>query len=87
MQAFYQMLASSSWTRETGVFVVPRYSGGANPGDNFAGQGEYWLQTVEQTLLQLEFGGADITTSPGTFEIIYDALAIAGNLSADLEGA
>jgi hypothetical protein len=45
------------------------------------------LQTVEQTLLQLEFAGADITTSPGTFEIIYDALAIAGDLAPELEGA
>jgi hypothetical protein len=87
MQAFYQMLAAGSWTRETGVFVVPRYSGASNPGDNFAGQGEYWLQTVEQTLLQLEFNGADVTTPPGSFEIIYDALAVAGTLTPELEGA
>lgn len=87
MNAFYQALALGVWTRETGVYVVPRYSGGPSPGDNYAGQGEYWLQTVEQTLLQLEFGGADITTSPGTFEIVYDALAIAGELAPDLEGA
>lgn len=87
MNAFYQALALGTWTRETGVFVVPRYSGPANAGDNFSGQGEYWLQTVEQTLLQLEFGGGDVTTSPGTFEIIYDALAIAGDLSPELEGA
>jgi hypothetical protein len=87
MNAFYQMIAAGLWVRETGVFVVPRYSGPANSGDNFSGQGEYWLQTVEQTLLQLEFGGADITTPPGTFEIIYDALAIAGTLSPDLEGS
>ena len=87
MQAFYQMLAAGSWTRETGVFVIPRFSGASNPGDNFAGQGEYWLQTVEQTLLQLEFNGADVTTSPGTFEIIYDALAVAGSLAPELEGA
>lgn len=87
MMAFYQALALGTWTRETGVYVVPRYSGAASPGDNYAGQGEYWLQTVEQTLLQLEFGGADVTTPPGTFEIIYDALAIAGELAPDLEGA
>lgn len=87
MCAFYQALALGTWTRETGVYVVPRYSGGPSPGDNYAGQGEYWLQTVEQTLIQLEFGGADVTTSPGTFEIIYDALAIAGELAPDLEGA
>ena len=87
MNAFYIQLASGVWTRETGVFVVPRYSGPPASGDALGGQGEYWLQTVEQTLLQMEFGGGDITTSPGTFEIIYDALAIAGELAPDLEGA
>lgn len=87
MNAFYQALALGTWVRETGVFVVPRYGGPPNAGDNFSGQGEYWLQTVEQTLLQLEFGGADVTTPPGTFEIIYDALAIAGELTPELEGA
>ncbi len=87
MNAFYYQLGNAVWVREAGVFVVPRFSGGASAGDPTAGQGEYWLQTVEQTLLQLEFGGADITTSPGTFEIIYDALAIAGELAPDLEGA
>ena len=87
MNSFYQALALGTWVRETGVYVVPRYGGPANAGDQFGGQGEYWLQTVEQTLLQLEFGGADITTSPGTFEIVYDALAIAGDLAPELEGA
>lgn len=87
MQAFYGNLGSNVWTRETGVFVVPRFAGAALPGSMSDGQGEYWLQTIEQTLLQLEFGGGDITTSPGTLEIIYDALAIAGTLAPDLEGA
>lgn len=87
MAAFYPFLGAGTWTRETGVFVVPRYAGAVSSGSQIDGQGEYWLQTVEQTLLQLEFGGADVTTSPGTFEIIYDALAIAGDLSPDLEGA
>jgi len=87
MNSFYPMLALGTWVRETGVFVVPRFSGPTSAADNTSGQGEYWLQTVEQTLLQLEFGGADITTPPGSFEVIYDALAIAGELSPDLEGA
>jgi hypothetical protein len=87
MQAFYPLLAATSWTREAGVFVIPRYSGPSSAGDNTSGQGEYWLQTVEQTLLQLEFGGGDVTTPPGSFEIIYDALAIAGELSPELEGS
>lgn len=87
MNAFYTSLQGGTSVRETGVFVVPRFAGAPTSGDEGAGQGEYWLQTIEQTLLQLEFGGADITTSPGTMEIIYDALAIAGTLAPELEGA
>lgn len=87
MNAFYPLLGNGVVVRETGVFIVPRYAGPTAAGDQMGGQGEYWLQTVEQTLLQLEFAGADISTSPGTFEIIYDALAIAGELMPDLEGA
>jgi hypothetical protein len=86
MQAFYLLLGPGTWVRDTGVYVVPRYAGLASSGDAAAGQGEYWLQTVEQTLLQLEFGGADVTTPPGTLEIIYDALAIAGDIPPELEG-
>lgn len=85
MTSFYTMLSSATSTREAGVFVVPRFAGPVTADENGA-QGEYWLQTVEQTLLQLEFGGGDITTAPGTIEIIYDALAIAGELAPDLEG-
>lgn len=86
MQSFYLLLGAGTWTRETGVYVIPRFSGHPSGGDPAAGQGEYWLQTVEQTLLQMEFGGADITTSPGSIEIIYDALAIAGEVPPELEG-
>lgn len=87
MQAFYLLLGSGTWSRETGVYVIPRFAGHASAGDAYSGQGEYWLQTVEQTLLQMEFGGADVTTAPGTLEIIYDALAIAGEVPPELEGA
>jgi hypothetical protein len=87
MSSFYPNLANGTWVRETGVFVVPRFSGPPSAADSDAGQGEYWLQTVEQTLLQLELGGSDITTSPGSFEMVYDTLAIAGELAPDLEGA
>lgn len=78
MQDFYDLLGAGTWTRETGVYVVPRYRLGQ--------EGDYWLQTVEQTLLQMEFSGADVTTSPGTLEIIYDVLAIAGNVPDRMEG-
>lgn len=78
MAAFYDFLGNGIWTRETGVYVIPRFRLGQ--------EGDYWLQTVEQTLLQLEFAGADVTTSPGTLEIIYDVLAIAGAVPDRLEG-
>lgn len=87
MNAFYLLLGSGVWTREAGVFVIPRFSGPADAGDPAAGQGEYWLQTVEQTLMQIELAGTDITTPPGSVEFIYDALAIAGQVPAELEGA
>lgn len=87
MNAFYPMLGSGQWTRETGVYVIPRFAGPPDSGSAIAGQGEYWLQTVEQTLMQWEFNGADLTTAPGSMEIIYDALAIAGEVPAHLEGA
>lgn len=81
MNVFYEMLGSGQWTRNTGVYVVPRFR---NLGSDI---GEYWQQTVEQTLLQAEFSGADLSSnSPGTLEIIYDQLAVAGTLPPDLEG-
>jgi hypothetical protein len=87
MQAFYAMLGAGVWARDTGVYAYPRFAGPSDASDAFAGQGEYWLQTVEQTLLQMEFNGGDIANPPGTLEIIYDAIAVAGHLPGDLEGA
>ncbi len=87
MAAFYPMLGNGVWTREAGVYVIPRFAGPSDAGDALAGQGEYWLQTVEQTLMQAELSGTDIANPPGSIEIIYDALAIAGQVPAHLEGA
>lgn len=82
---FYFLLANGVWTKDVGVYCIPRFSGPADTGNN-DGQGEYWQQTVEQTLLQTEFLGGDLTTSPGQAEIVYDALAIAGPVPPELEG-
>ncbi len=78
MQDFFDLLGAGTWARETGVYAIPRYRLGQ--------EGDYWLQTVEQTLLQLEFSGGDVTTSPGTLEIIYDVLATAGDIPDRMEG-
>ena len=85
MNRFYTPLGNGNWTRETGVFIIPRFAGPAAPGAD-SSQGEYWQQTVEQTLLQLEFLGGDLSTAPGQVEMVYDALAIAGTVPPELEG-
>ena len=86
MASFYAFLGNGTWTKDVGVYVIPRFAGPANGGDQLGGQGEYWQQTIEQTLLQAEFLGGDLTTSPGQVEIVYDALAIAGTVPPELEG-
>jgi hypothetical protein len=78
MNDFYDFLGAAAWVREAGVYVVPRFRLGQ--------EGDYWLQTVEQTLLQLEFNGADLGIAGATVEIIYDVLAIAGNVPDRMEG-
>ena len=88
MQAFYSQWYGGGYTttatvpgffRETGVYVIPRFRGFLS--------GEFWLQTVEQSLLQIEINGTDIgTNTPGTLEVVYDQLAVGGQLPGNLEG-
>lgn len=86
MTKFYAALQlSGSVSRETGLYVIPYVR---NPGDLI---GEYWRQTVEQSLFQLEVNASstDFSTNlPGTVEIIYDQLAVAPGamLPPHLEG-
>lgn len=90
MQAFYvrwygggytTTVKDPGFTRETGVYVIPRFRDPGNLG------GQFWLQTVEQSLLIIELNGGDLATnSPGTVEVIYDQLAVAGQLPGELEG-
>lgn len=87
MCSFYDKLGDGVWSADTGVYVIPRFAGGSGAGDAGTGQGEYWLQTVDQSNMQFEFNGGDITTAPGSLEIIYDVLAVAGELAPELEGA
>jgi hypothetical protein len=67
----------AGFTRETGVYVLPRFRDPGSLG------GEFWLQTVEQSLLQIEFNGGDGAT---TLEVIYDNLAVSGALPPEFEG-
>ncbi len=67
--------------REVGVYAIPRFR---NPGQL---TGEFWLQTVEQSLLQIELNGSDLgTNNPGSIEVLYDQLAVGGQLPGALEG-
>lgn len=85
MNMFYTNLGNGVWQKDVGVYVIPRFGGPTDPGPNDS-QGEYWQQTIEQTLLLTEFLGADLSSSPGQVEIVYDALAIAGIVPPELEG-
>lgn len=81
MSWYYEQIANGTQTRDVGVYVIPRFR---DPGREL---GEYWLQTVEQTLLQAELSGTDLGGNvPGSLEILYDELAVAGALPANLEG-
>ncbi len=85
MSQFYTQLGNGVWTKDVGVYCIPRFAGPAGADSNKS-QGEYWQQTIEQTLLQAELLGGDLSTSPGQLEIVYDALAIAGTVPPELEG-
>jgi hypothetical protein len=87
MCEFYTGLSLGTWQKDIGVYIIPRFAGPADSSSQITSQGEYWWQTIEQTLLQLEFLGADLISSPGQVEIVYDALAIAGTVPPELEGA
>lgn len=80
MAAFYGLLGAGTWTRETGVYVIPRFR---LPGELL---GEHWLQTVEQNNMRIELTGGDLASAPGTIELLYDQLAIEGTLPPELEG-
>lgn len=83
MSDFYEKLGNGVWTRDTGVYIIPRFR---LPGSLV---GEYWLQTVEQNDLRLELNGADIgANSPGSIEILYDNIAVDAGvvLAPELEG-
>lgn len=75
--AFTGSTTAAGFNRETGVYAIPRFRDPGSLG------GEYWLQTVEQSLLQIEFNGGDGAT---TVEVIYDQLAVAGDLDPMFEG-
>lgn len=83
MCSFYEDLRSGVWTRDTGVYIIPRFR---MPGDL---TGEYWLQTVEQNDLRIELNGADLgANAPGSIEFLYDNLAVEAGISLppELEG-
>lgn len=81
MANYYDFLANGSSTRETGVYVFPRFR---RPGDR---HGEFWLPTTNSTYLTVETAtlgtGANL---PGTIEVITDEVVPVGPVPAELEG-
>lgn len=80
---FYTALGNGTWTRDVGVFIVPRFR---QPGTLL---GEFWLQTVEQNNMVLELSGGDLgANAPGSIEVLYDNMAVEAGVVLDpsLEG-
>ena len=75
--AFTGSTIAAGFNREKGVYVIPRFR---DPGNL---HGEYWLQTIEQSYMVIEFNGGDGATS---VEIVYDQLAVSGDLDPVFEG-
>lgn len=81
MYSFYDFLQNGTSTRETGVYMFPRFR---DPGREL---GSYWLPTSNATYLIIESTTAAGISGPGTIEIITDEVIPVGPISADLEGA
>lgn len=68
---------AGGYNRELGVYAIPRFRDPGNMG------GEYWLQTIEQTYMVIEFNGGDGATQ---VEVVYDQLAVGPDLDPVFEG-
>lgn len=68
---------AGGYNREVGVYAIPRFRDPGNMG------GEYWLQTIEQTYMVIEFNGGDGATQ---VEVVYDQLAVGPDLDPVFEG-
>lgn len=80
MNDFYDFLKNGTSTRETGVYMIPRFR---NMGD---GYGSYWLQTSNATYLMIESATAAGISGSGSVEIITDEVIPVGPIPVDLEG-
>lgn len=80
MYDYYQGLNQGTSTRETGVYVIPRFR---DPGNE---AGSFWLPTTNATYLLFESMTASGISGPGTIEIITDEVIPVGPIPADLEG-
>ena len=81
MSEFYEFLRTGTSTRETGVYVIPRYR---DPG---AQVGDYWLATSNATYLVIESATkTGAVNVPGTVQVITDEVVPVGPVPANLEG-
>lgn len=81
MADFYPFLQNGTSTRETGVYVFPRYR---KPGDL---DGEFWLPTTNATYLVIESSTSSTAANvPGTIQVITDEVIPVGSVPGNLEG-
>lgn len=80
MNDFYDFLKYGTSTRETGVYMFPRFR---NPGD---AQGSFWLPTSNATYLMIESATAAGISGNGSVEIITDEVIPVAPISSEYEG-
>ena len=80
MNDFYDALKNGTSTRETGVYMFPRFR---NPGD---AQGTFWLPTSNATYLMIESATANGISGNGNVEIITDEVIPVAPISSEYEG-
>ncbi len=85
VQRFYPGFQLGTLTRQTGVYVVPRFRSAA-PNNDPMPNGQYWLPTSNATYLTFEFPSAAASTAGATIEIISDEVIVLSDIDSVLEG-
>lgn len=81
MAEFYPFLSNGSSSRETGVYVLPRFR---RPGEL---DGSFWLPTTNATYLVIESSTLSTAVNvPGTIQVITDEVIPVGSVPGNLEG-
>ena len=85
VQRFYPGFQIGTLTRQTGVYVFPRFRSSEANNDPMP-NGQYWLATSNATYLTFEFPSANASTAGSTIEIISDEVIVLSDIDSILEG-